>query len=32
MGGDAILADLEDHLGIGDDETTPDARSPWSTW
>jgi NADH-quinone oxidoreductase subunit E len=26
MGGDAILADLEDHLGIGDDETTPDGK------
>ena len=23
MGGDAILADLEDHLGIGDDEFEP---------
>jgi NADH-quinone oxidoreductase subunit E len=26
MGGDAILADLEDHLGIGDDETTSDGK------
>src|SRR6202042_1826798 len=26
MGGDAILADLEDHLGIGDGETTPDGK------
>jgi NADH-quinone oxidoreductase subunit E len=26
MGGDAILADLEGHLGIGDDETTPDGK------
>jgi len=25
MGGDAILADLQQHLGIGNDETTPDA-------
>ncbi len=24
MGGDAIFADLKDHLGIGNDETTPD--------
>ena len=23
MGGDAILADLHEHLGVGDDETTP---------
>jgi len=26
MGGDAILADLREHLSIGDDETTPDGR------
>jgi NADH-quinone oxidoreductase subunit E len=26
MGGDAILADLEGHLGIGEDETTPDGK------
>ncbi|HTP15379.1 MAG TPA: NADH-quinone oxidoreductase subunit NuoE [Streptosporangiaceae bacterium] len=25
MGGDAIFADLQQHLGIGNDETTPDA-------
>ena len=26
MGGDAILADLHEHLGVGDDETTPDGK------
>jgi NADH-quinone oxidoreductase subunit E len=26
MGGDAILADLHEHLGVGDDETTPDGQ------
>jgi NADH-quinone oxidoreductase subunit E len=26
MGGDAILADLQDHLGVGDGETTPDGQ------
>ena len=26
MGGDAIFADLQQHLGIGNDETTPDGR------
>jgi NADH-quinone oxidoreductase subunit E len=26
MGGDAIFADLQDHLGIGNDETTPDGK------
>jgi NADH-quinone oxidoreductase subunit E len=26
MGGDAIFADLLDHLGIGNDETTPDGK------
>ena len=26
MGGDAILADLREHLGIGSDETTPDGK------
>jgi NADH-quinone oxidoreductase subunit E len=26
MGGDAILADLSEHLGIGIDETTPDGK------
>ncbi len=24
MGGDAIFADLQEHLGVGNDETTPD--------
>ncbi len=32
MGGDAIFADLKEHLGIGNDETTADGtRSPCST-
>ena len=26
MGGDAIFADLREHLGIGNDETTPDGK------
>jgi NADH-quinone oxidoreductase subunit E len=26
MGGDAIFASLQDHLGIGNDETTPDGK------
>jgi NADH-quinone oxidoreductase subunit E len=26
MGGDQILADLHEHLGVGDDETTPDSK------
>src|SRR5580698_8368545 len=26
LGGDAILADLREHLGVGDDETTPDGQ------
>ena len=26
MGGDQILADLRDHLGVSDDETTPDGK------
>src|SRR5450432_1934067 len=26
MGGDAIFADLQEHLGIGNDETTDDGR------
>jgi NADH-quinone oxidoreductase subunit E len=26
MGGDVIFADLKDHLGIGNDETTPDGK------
>jgi NADH-quinone oxidoreductase subunit E len=26
MGGDAIMADLQEHLGIGNDETTPDGK------
>lgn len=26
MGGDAIFADLKEHLGIGNDETTPDGK------
>jgi NADH-quinone oxidoreductase subunit E len=26
MGGDQILADLRDHLGVGDDEATPDGK------
>ena len=26
MGGDAIFADLQEHLGIGNDETTPDGK------
>jgi NADH-quinone oxidoreductase subunit E len=26
MGGDAILADLQEHLGVGIDETTPDGK------
>jgi NADH-quinone oxidoreductase subunit E len=26
MGGDAIFADLQDHLGIGNDQTTPDGK------
>ena len=26
MGGDAILADLHEHLGVGDDETTTDSK------
>jgi NADH-quinone oxidoreductase subunit E len=26
MGGDAIFADLKDHLGLGNDETTPDGQ------
>src|SRR5262249_18825565 len=26
MGGDAIFADLQEHLGIGNEETTPDGR------
>jgi NADH-quinone oxidoreductase subunit E len=26
MGGDAIFADLKDHLGVGNDETTPDGK------
>jgi NADH-quinone oxidoreductase subunit E len=26
MGGDAIFADLQQHLGIGNDETTPDGK------
>jgi len=26
MGGDAIFADLLDHLGVGNDETTPDGK------
>ncbi len=26
MGGDAILADLHEHLGVGDDEPTPDGK------
>jgi NADH-quinone oxidoreductase subunit E len=26
MGGDAILADLEEHLGVGNDETTADGK------
>jgi NADH-quinone oxidoreductase subunit E len=26
MGGDAILADLEEHLGVGIDEVTPDGK------
>ena len=26
MGGDAILADLHEHLGVGDDETTTDGK------
>jgi NADH-quinone oxidoreductase subunit E len=26
MGGDAILAALKDHLGVGNDETTPDGK------
>jgi NADH-quinone oxidoreductase subunit E len=26
MGGDAILADLHEHLGVGDDETTADGK------
>jgi NADH-quinone oxidoreductase subunit E len=26
MGGDAILADLKEHLGVGNDETTPDGK------
>ena len=26
MGGDAIFSDLKDHLGVGNDETTPDGK------
>ena len=26
MGGDAIFADLQEHLGVGNEETTPDGR------
>ena len=26
MGGDVILADLQEHLGVGNDETTPDGK------
>ena len=26
MGGDAIFADLQQHLGVGNDETTPDGK------
>jgi NADH-quinone oxidoreductase subunit E len=26
LGGDAIFADLQDHLGVGNDETTPDGK------
>ena len=26
MGGDQILADLREHLGVGDDEPTPDGK------
>jgi len=26
MGGDAIFADLKEHLGVGNDETTPDGK------
>jgi NADH-quinone oxidoreductase subunit E len=26
MGGDAIFTDLQEHLGVGNDETTPDGR------
>ncbi len=26
MGGDAIFADLQEHLGVGNDQTTPDGR------
>jgi NADH-quinone oxidoreductase subunit E len=26
MGGDAIFADLQEHLGVGNDETTPDGQ------
>jgi NADH-quinone oxidoreductase subunit E len=26
MGGDAIFADLQEHLGVGNDETTPDGK------
>ena len=26
MGGDQILADLREHLGVGDDEATPDGK------
>ena len=26
MGGDQILADLHEHLGVADDETTPDGK------
>ena len=31
MGGDQILAELHEHLGVGDDEVTRTARSAWST-
>ena len=26
MGGDQILAELHEHLGVGDDEVTPDGK------
>ena len=32
LGGNQILAELHDHLGVGDDEPRPTARSAWSTW
>ena len=32
MGGDQIFAELREHLGVGNDETTPDGKVCSSTW